>query len=144
MKIYQSSIFGRRIKKFTKKQKEELDKEIKLIVITAMGGMGKSTLAKKVIEEIYKITEEFTRIIWSSLKDEPPIKNILEDWLKFLSTSSKIGDTTNINQGLDDLIELAKEQRYLFILHSDIVYLHVTQVCNVPQERKLYRCVHRF
>ena len=31
MKIYQSSIFGRRIKKFTKKQKQELDKEIKLI-----------------------------------------------------------------------------------------------------------------
>ena len=31
MKIYQSSLFGRKIKKFTKKQKQQLDKQIKII-----------------------------------------------------------------------------------------------------------------
>ena len=55
MKIYQSSIFGRRIKKFTKKQKQELDKEIKLIAQNPSIGSEKKGDLKGVFVHKFKI-----------------------------------------------------------------------------------------
>ena len=55
MKIYQSSIFGRKIKKFTKKQKQELDKQIKLIAQNPSIGSEKKGDLRGVFVHKFKI-----------------------------------------------------------------------------------------
>lgn len=70
MKIYQSSIFGRRIKKFTKKQKEELDKEIKLIAQNPSIGSEKKGDLKGVFVHKFKVHDTLYLLSYRIISDD--------------------------------------------------------------------------
>ncbi|MEM1278767.1 MAG: BTAD domain-containing putative transcriptional regulator, partial [Cyanobacteria bacterium P01_H01_bin.152] len=54
----------------------------RLIVLLGMGGIGKTTLAAKVAQEVQS---EFDCLIWRSLRNAPPLETLLTDLIPFLS-----------------------------------------------------------
>ncbi|HEY9649257.1 MAG TPA: NB-ARC domain-containing protein, partial [Coleofasciculaceae cyanobacterium] len=52
----------------------------KLVALLGMGGMGKTTLAAKLAEQL---SGEFDYLIWRSLRNAPPVEEILTDAIAF-------------------------------------------------------------
>ncbi|TVP63375.1 MAG: NACHT domain-containing protein [Nodularia sp. (in: Bacteria)] len=59
----------------------------RLIALVGMGGIGKSTLAAKVAQQVQK---DFDFIIWRSLRNAPPLENLLAELVPFLSQQQDI------------------------------------------------------
>ena len=85
----------------------------KLILLLGMGGIGKTTLAVTVADQIQ---EQFECLIWRSLKPMPPLEDLLGSLLKFFAQGSESQSFDNIHQGISQVIEYLKQRRYLLIL----------------------------
>ncbi len=85
----------------------------RLVAILGMGGMGKSTLSKKLAEEI---EGEFDYIIWRSLGNAPLLPDLLADLIKVLSHQSETDISEDIEGGISQLIEYLDRYRCLLIL----------------------------
>ena len=59
-----------------------LSDRCRLITLQGMGGMGKTTLSIKLARQV---AEKFDRVIWKSLRDAPPIAEILANLIEFIS-----------------------------------------------------------
>jgi len=92
----------------------------KLIVLLGMGGIGKTTLAVTVADQIQ---EQFECLIWRSLKPMPPLENLLGSLLKFFVKESESRAFDNIHQGISQLIECLKQRRCLVILdEAEVIF----------------------
>lgn len=85
----------------------------KLILLLGMGGIGKTTLAVTVADQIQ---EQFECLIWRSLKPMPPLENLLGSLLKLFAQGSESQSFDNIHQGISQVIEYLKQRRCLLIL----------------------------
>ncbi|MBW4676749.1 MAG: NACHT domain-containing protein [Desmonostoc geniculatum HA4340-LM1] len=74
----------------------------KLVVLLGMGGIGKTSLSRKLVDKLIESSNEFQCIIWRSLRESPPIEKILTDSIKFLSSQQ----ITNLPDSLDEKITL--------------------------------------
>jgi DNA replication protein DnaC len=54
----------------------------RLIALLGMGGIGKSSLAAKLTD---RLQNRFSRVIWRSLRNSPPLATLLKDLVPFLS-----------------------------------------------------------
>ncbi|NJN13680.1 MAG: hypothetical protein HC815_39640, partial [Richelia sp. RM1_1_1] len=63
------------------------DDKCRLVTILAMGGVGKTALAKKLAEEV---NGEFDYIIWRSLREAPTVEKIIADVVRFLSQQQEV------------------------------------------------------
>ncbi|MBV7338848.1 pentapeptide repeat-containing protein [Chloroflexi bacterium TSY] len=125
-----------------------VQEESRLVTILGIGGQGKTALAAYFVDEMTRGPEEertggredwrtggadatvfqsssppvfpasFSRIIWRSVLNAPPLSTILHDWLKFLSAQ----DVTELPEILDEqlrlLLELLNQQPCLLILDN--------------------------
>lgn len=92
----------------------------KLILLLGMGGIGKTTLAVTVADQIQ---EEFECLIWRSLKPMPPLENLLGSLLKFFAQGSESQSFDNIHQGISQVIEYLKQRRCLLILdEAEVIF----------------------
>lgn len=64
-----------------------IDEHCRLVAVLGMGGIGKSTLATKVVQPLAEPSSDspFEVIIWRSLRHAPPLKLLLTDWILCLS-----------------------------------------------------------
>jgi hypothetical protein len=87
----------------------------RLVMLSGMPGIGKTTLAVKLAEQIQ---EEFEYRIWRSLYDAPSLKEILADLIQSLSKHQKTeADLPEQGGGrLSQLMEYLHKHRYLLIL----------------------------
>jgi len=108
-----SIFYGREKELATLKQWIITDK-CRLIAILGLGGIGKTSLAAKLAENIQK---EVDYLFWQSLKDAPPLKEFLKNLIQFLSPENRaFPETEN-----DQLLELQKclaKARCLIILDN--------------------------
>lgn len=92
----------------------------KLILLLGMGGIGKTTLAVTVADQIQ---EQFECLIWRSLKPMPPLENLLGSLLKFFAQGSESQSFDNIHQGISQVIEYLKQRRCLLILdEAEVIF----------------------
>ncbi len=56
--------------------------QCRLVAIVGMGGMGKSSIA---LQTTHQIGQEFDYVIWRSLRDAPPLSEILTELVSILS-----------------------------------------------------------
>jgi WD40 repeat protein len=89
----------------------------RFVAVLGMGGMGKTALAAKLV---HQITARFDAVIWRSLRNAPPIDELLSSLIQFLSSRH----TANVELALDrggkiqQLLEQLRQQRCLIILDN--------------------------
>lgn len=87
----------------------------RLIAIIGMGGMGKTALSVKLAEEIQ---DEFEYLIWRSLRNAPPVGELLADLIDFLSKGCETTLAETLDGKISQLIELLRASRCLLVLDN--------------------------
>jgi WD40 repeat protein len=101
------------------------DEPAKVVAVVGIGGIGKTTLVNKLLEE-QKIQERFgNKIVWHSLHTEPTVEettDILLSRLQYLNqtdTKSQESNTAeNTTEGLKTLIKELKRNRTLLVIDN--------------------------
>jgi len=78
-----------------------------LLAICGMGGIGKTALAVRLVENIQS---QFDCFIWRSLRGAQPTAQLVSDLLQFLNHSQQTGAS------ISDLIEVLRQKRCLVVL----------------------------
>ncbi|MCB9100857.1 MAG: hypothetical protein H6632_15065 [Anaerolineales bacterium] len=87
----------------------------RLIGILGLGGIGKTMFATKLADQIKK---RFDRLIWRSLKNAPPLADILSEYLNFLSDQPEGKNPHKPEQSISRLIEQLRRRRCLLVLDN--------------------------
>ncbi|MEO0728019.1 MAG: NB-ARC domain-containing protein [Bacteroidota bacterium] len=109
------SIFYGRTEELNRLKKWILQDRCRLVLIQGMGGIGKTALSIKLLENIYG---EFDYCIWRSLREAPPIEKISSDLIKFLSNQQEVLLPETVGDIVTRLIHYLNESRCLLVLDN--------------------------
>ncbi|NEO99716.1 MAG: NACHT domain-containing protein [Symploca sp. SIO2E9] len=117
------SIFYGRTAELNTLEKWLVEDGCRLVTILGMGGMGKTTLSVKLAEQLQ---EKFDYVIWRSLRDAPPVQEILLDIIEFLWDEQEIEANLpeNLDELISELINYFSQQRCLLVLDNWESLLH--------------------
>lgn len=87
----------------------------RLIKILAMGGMGKTALAVKLAQQL---PTEFDFVVWRSLRNAPPLSDILAETIALLSRQQEIELAVDPATHLTRLIHYLRQHRCLLIFDN--------------------------
>ncbi|NES20877.1 MAG: NACHT domain-containing protein [Symploca sp. SIO3E6] len=108
-----SSIFYGRTTELAQLEQWIVGERCHLVAVLGMGGIGKTALCVKLAEAI---KQSFEYLIWRSLRNAPPIENILASWLEFLSDGQKTDLPETVDGRISQLMEYLRAHRCLLIL----------------------------
>ena len=92
-----------------------VDDRCRLVAVLGMGGIGKTALATLVAEEVQ---EQFTAVIWRSLRNAPPLTELLRQWIQALSRHDVRELPRDEDQQLALLLEYLRGERCLLVLDN--------------------------
>lgn len=98
-----------------------LEKRGSLVVVTGMGGVGKTALATELVFRVAELPPSqagFSRIVWRSLVNAPTLNDLLDDWLRVLTQSSPESQSTSLDAKLERLFAILAHERVLLILDN--------------------------
>lgn len=98
----------------TLKQWVEQDR-CRLVTVLGMGGIGKTTLAVKLAEQVQ---DEFKYLIWRSLRNAPPVKDLLTELILFLSNQQQVDLPETVDSLISRLMEYLRSSRCLLLLDN--------------------------
>jgi WD40 repeat protein len=89
----------------------------RLVAILGMGGIGKTTLSIKFAE---RIEGKFDCVIWKSLRDAPPVEEILANLIEFMSEGqeTKANLPERLGERITRLIDYFRSLRCLILLDN--------------------------
>ncbi|OUL37663.1 hypothetical protein BV372_01505 [Nostoc sp. T09] len=87
----------------------------RLVTLLGMGGIGKTTLSVKLAEEVQY---DFEYLIWRSLRNALPLKELLANLIVFLSNQKEIDLPETVDSQITLLIKYLREQRCLLVLDN--------------------------
>ncbi|MBF2029334.1 MAG: AAA family ATPase [Oscillatoriales cyanobacterium C42_A2020_001] len=89
----------------------------RLIALLGMGGMGKTSLAVMLARQV---ESQFDAIVWRSLRNAPPVEELLGSLIQFLSNGAETESTLpgDRHSRMTRLIEHLRSQRCLIILDN--------------------------
>ena len=89
----------------------------RIVALLGMGGMGKTSLAAKLV---HQIKNRFEFVIWRSLYNAPPLESLLTDLIQFLSqeSNSSLQLATNLDGRISQFIEVLRSSRCLLVLDN--------------------------
>lgn len=90
----------------------QIDK-CRLVLILGMGGMGKTTLTKKLAEQV---RPDFEYLFWKSLRNAPPVEEAVDECLRFLFGDQEVDPNFNISQRISLLVRRLRSRRCLIII----------------------------
>jgi len=96
-------------------EKRIIDQCCRLAVIVGMGGMGKTALTIKLAQQIQT---QFKYLIWRSLRNELPFKNLIAEIILFLSQEQKLNLPKTVDAQISLLMEYLRSSRCLLILDN--------------------------
>jgi WD40 repeat protein len=105
----------------------------RLVAILGMGGMGKTTLAAKLVKQLQA---EFEFVIWHSLRNAPPIAEVLTTSIQCLSKQQEPSLPLSIGDLMAQLIEYLRSHRCLLIFDNFDAVLRGTNE-SVSSQRSL-------
>jgi WD40 repeat protein len=110
-----SVFYGRQDERQTLTQWVERDR-CRLVAILGMGGMGKTALSVKLAQALVQsppsTTSKFERVIWRSLRNAPPLEDLLTELVPFLSNQQETQPTPG------KLMKCLRQSRCLVILDN--------------------------
>ncbi|BBC25579.1 NB-ARC domain-containing protein [Pseudanabaena sp. ABRG5-3] len=99
--------FYGRIEEIAKLEQWVVGDRCHLLAICGMGGIGKTALAVKLVENMQS---QFDCLIWRSLRGAQPTAQLISDLLQFLNHSQQTGSS------ISDLLEVLRQKRCLIVL----------------------------
>jgi WD40 repeat protein/transcriptional regulator with XRE-family HTH domain len=89
--------------------------ECRLIAVCGLGGIGKTTLVARLVEQV---EAEIEYGYWCSLRSAPPLSQVLKDWLLFFSNQQLSTPPASVEEQLSLLMELLRQSRCLLVLDN--------------------------
>lgn len=113
-----------------------LNEKCKLVMLLGMGGIGKSSLTLKLVEQI---DEQFDYIFGRDLRNAPPFESIIQDGIKFLSDQQEIEFPENTDEVISILIRYLQKHRCLIVLDNlETILQEGTQVGRYKEGYEAY------
>jgi len=92
-----------------------LDDHCRLVAILGMGGMGKTSLAATLVDQVQ---EHYDYIFWRSLHNAPPFTRILQECIQFVSHQQRTVLPEEVDSQISLLIEYLRGCRCLLVLDN--------------------------
>ena len=92
-----------------------LQHHCRLIGLFGMGGMGKTSLSVKLAKQIQG---EFEYVIWRSLRNAPPLQDLLADLIQFLSNQQETDLPSSLDGRILRLLNYLRTSRCLLIFDN--------------------------
>ncbi|WP_242037803.1 NB-ARC domain-containing protein [Tolypothrix sp. FACHB-123] len=109
------SIFYGRTAEQTQLQQWILHDRCRLLALLGMGGIGKTALSVKLAEQIQS---NFDYVIWRSLRNAPPIIELLKDIIAFVSEEQVVNVPETVDSQISCLMNYLSSQRCLIVLDN--------------------------
>ncbi|MBD1887395.1 NB-ARC domain-containing protein [Microcoleus vaginatus] len=87
----------------------------RLVMVLGMGGIGKTAISVKIAK---RIQEHFDYVIWRSLRNAPPLLDLLADWIQFLSKHKETVFSDTVDGRISQLMGYLRASRCLLVLDN--------------------------
>ena len=114
-KIISYSIFYDRQKELSKLKRWIQFDICRLIGVFGIGGIGKTALVAKLIDEIY---DQFEYVVWRSLLNAPPIEETIIECIQLISNQQVNALPPNLDRKMIQLIEYLQDHRCLLVFDN--------------------------
>ena len=109
-----SGVLGRQIE--TEQLRRWLvDERCRLVAVLGMGGIGKTALATAITTNVQ---EQFSAVIWRSLRNAPPLAELLRQCIQVLSNPEAVPLPATADQWIALFMEHLQRQRCLLVLDN--------------------------
>ena len=113
-------VFYGRAEELAELEKLIVEDHCKLVAILGTGGIGKTTLVKKLTE---KIRDKFEKdAIWYWLRRDLPVNKFLDEIIRCLNQEQKVVLAETTDRKISRLIEFLQSHRYLLVLDDVEVF----------------------
>src|SRR4028118_2182188 len=92
-----------------------VNERCRLVALLGMGGIGKTTLSIKLAQQIQ---DEFEYVIWRSIRNAPPLQEILADIIKFLSNQQETDLPETVGGRISRALDYLRSKRCLIVLDN--------------------------
>ncbi|WGV27261.1 NB-ARC domain-containing protein [Halotia branconii] len=108
-------VFYGRIAELSRLKKWIVQDSYRLVGILGMGGIGKTALSVKLADEV---TKHFEYLIWRSLRNAPPIEELLANFIRFVSDDLEKDLPETLDDQITLLINYLRKHRCLLVLDN--------------------------